>query len=139
MCKLFIFLASTFVFQSFSPALAEADPEHFTIYCTGNHDATGTCLEVSDSEEYNKLECIMVPGNIIDCNNEGKDNIECILITATSAQAEFSCTKNLKDALSPFDTILEEETENQTNVLDEQIKMNHDSNKSNAAIFDNAF
>ena len=45
MCKLFIFLASTFVFQSFSPALAEADPEHFTIYCTGNTMRQGPALK----------------------------------------------------------------------------------------------
>ena len=38
---------------------------------------TGTCLEVSNSEEYNELDCIMVPGNVtIDCNNEEKGNIE---------------------------------------------------------------
>ena len=36
----------------------------------------------------------MVPGNIIECQNDVKEQIECILIAATSAQSEFSCNKN---------------------------------------------
>ena len=138
MFKLFVFLASSFVFPLFSPTSAEADQEPFTIFCTGNHDATGSCLEVSNSEEYNELDCIMVPGNIIDCNNEEKGNIECILITATSAQAEFSCTQNRKGALESFETISEGEIEKQPNILDEQT-IKDKTNKSNTATFDNAF
>ena len=138
MRKFFIFLASSFAFKLFIPALAEADKQSFTIFCTGNHDATGTCLEVSNSEEYNELDCIMVPGNIIDCNNEEKGNIECILITATSAQAEFSCTQNRKGALESFETISEGEIEKQPNILDEQT-IKDKTNKSNTATFDNAF
>ena len=42
----------------------------------------------------------MVPGNIIDCRNESKDQIECILIIATSAQAEFSCRKNRSTSIN---------------------------------------
>ena len=65
MFKLFVFLASSFVFPLFSPTSAEADQEPFTIFCTGNHDATGSCLEVSNSEEYNELDCIMVPETLL--------------------------------------------------------------------------
>ena len=138
MCKLFIFLASSFAFHLFIPALAEADKEPFTIFCTGNHDATGSCVEVSNSEEYNELDCIMVPGNIIDCNNEEKGNIECILITATSAQAEFSCTQNRTGEFESFETISAGEIEKQPNTLDEQTIKNNSTN-SNTATFDNAF
>ena len=75
--------------------------ETFTIYCTGNHDTTGSCLKISDSEEAEEFECIMVPGNIIDCKSNSDTNIECILITATSAQAEFSCSReNAKSHIS---------------------------------------
>lgn len=65
----------------------------FTVFCTGNHDSTGSCIEPDESSGDKKLDCIMVPGNIIDCKNDTDDNIECILIAATSAQAEFSCRK----------------------------------------------
>ena len=43
----------------------------------------------------------MVPGNIIDCKNEANERIECILIAATSAQAEFSCNKNTEGTFAP--------------------------------------
>ena len=73
--------------------LAENNNDSFTVYCTGNHDSTGICMDTSQSDGNNSLKCIMVPGNIIDCKNDSEDQIECILITATSAQSEFSCRK----------------------------------------------
>ena len=73
---------------------AEENNNSFTVFCTGNHDSTGTCIDTNADDENNSLNCTMVPGNIIDCKNESKDQIECILIIATSAQAEFSCRKN---------------------------------------------
>ena len=139
MFKLLVFLASSSVFLLFNPALAEADKDPFTIFCTGNHDATGSCLEVSNSEEYSKLDCIMVPGNIVDCNNEERGNIECILIAATSAQAEFSCTQNNKSAFQSFETISEEKIEKQTNIIDGQEVIKDNFSNSNTATFDNAF
>lgn len=75
------------------------DDGSFTVFCTGNHDSTGSCLEVSEAEESKQLECIMVPGNIIDCKNETNEQIDCILIAATSAQAEFSCRKNKEQSI----------------------------------------
>ena len=82
-------------------AASQAADDSFTVFCTGNHDSTGSCLEVSNSEEHKKLNCIMVPGNIIDCKNEANERIECILIAATSAQAEFSCNKNTEGTFAP--------------------------------------
>ena len=82
-------------------AASQAADDSFTVFCTGNHDSTGSCLEVSNSKEHKKLNCIMVPGNIIDCKNEADERIECILIAATSAQAEFSCNKNTEGTFAP--------------------------------------
>ena len=82
-------------------AASQAADDSFTVFCTGNHDSTGSCLEVSSSEELKELNCIMVPGNIIDCKNEANERIECILIAATSAQAEFSCNKNTERTFVP--------------------------------------
>ena len=82
-------------------AASQAADDSFTVFCTGNHDSTGSCLEVSNSEEHKELNCIMVPGNIIDCKNEANERIECILIAATSAQAEFSCNKNTEGTFAP--------------------------------------
>ena len=85
--------------QAGQKTAAQMDDGSFTVFCTGNHDSTGSCLEVSEAEESKQLECIMVPGNIIDCKNEANEQIDCILIAATSAQAEFSCRKNKEQSL----------------------------------------
>ena len=85
----FMVLANTNQYVS-----AEENNDSFTVFCTGNHDSTGTCIDTNADDDSNSLNCTMVPGNIIDCKNESKDQIECILIIATSAQAEFSCRKN---------------------------------------------
>ena len=90
--------------------------ETFTIYCTGNHDTTGSCLKISDSEEAEEFECIMVPGNIIDCKNNSDTNIECILITATSAQAEFSCSKSMAKSPKSAETISSPDVNHQDNL-----------------------
>lgn len=87
------------------PVMSQNSDDSFTVFCTGNQDSTGTCLEASNSEEQKKLDCIMVPGNIIDCKNEADEQIECILIAATSAQAEFSCNKNTESSIEPEATI----------------------------------
>ena len=94
-----IFLTALTQISQFSASHAADDS--FTVFCTGNHDSTGSCLEVINSEEHKELNCIMVPGNIIDCKNEANERIECILIAATSAQAEFSCNKNTEETFVP--------------------------------------
>ena len=75
-------------------AISQSSEDAFTVFCTGNQDSTGICLESNNPDEQNKLDCIMLPGNIIECKNKSKEKVECILIAATSAQAEFSCNKN---------------------------------------------
>ena len=79
---------------------AEDNDDSFTVFCTGNHDSTGICIDANADDESNSLNCTMVPGNIIDCRNESKDQIECILIVATSAQAEFSCSKSGSNSIN---------------------------------------
>ena len=75
-------------------AISQSGEDAFTVFCTGNQDSTGICLESNNPDEQKKLDCIMLPGNIIECKNKSKEKVECILIAATSAQAEFSCNKN---------------------------------------------
>ena len=141
------------------------DDGSFTVFCTGNHDSTGSCLEVGGAEETKELECIMVPGNIIDCKNETNEQIDCILIAATSAQAEFSCRKNAeqfidKTATSSLednsgatnnfpDDLIEETTEDDTENIkpwanDADVTSDEDKNTNtnpleNTNVFNNAF
>ena len=109
--------------------------ETFTVYCTGNHDTTGSCLKMSDSEKAEKFECIMVPGNIIDCKSNSDTNIECILIVATSAQAEFSCSESMTKSLKAVETMSSQDTSYQDNLSGDSkvndIKNEQDNPKSN--------
>ena len=151
--------------QAGQKTAAQMDDGSFTVFCTGNHDSTGTCLEVSEAEETEELECIMVPGNIIDCKNETNEQIDCILIAATSAQAEFSCRKNTDQfidntATTPVedgseltndepDNLIEEITKDDTETIDlpandVDITSNEEKNTNtnppeNTNVFNNAF
>ena len=122
-------------------AISQSAEDSFTVFCTGNQDSTGVCFDGSNPEDQKKLNCIMVPGNIIDCKNEAKEKVECILIAATSAQAEFSCIKNNEFSIDyGSTTIIEENSSNQT----EDIKQNNiiDSAKkdpNDASLFTDAF
>ena len=71
-------------------AISQSSEDAFTVFCTGNRDSTGICLE-NNNLITKKLDCIML-GNIIECKNRSK-KVECVLISATSAQSEFSCNK----------------------------------------------
>ena len=68
----------------------------------------------------------MVPGNIIDCKNEAKEKVECILIAATSAQAEFSCNKNNDVSI---DSILTQPIEE--NIINQESKIKNTVNGTN--------
>ena len=120
--------------QAFNQMSAQPD-ETFTVYCTGNHDTTGSCLKMSDSEKAEKFECIMVPGNIIDCKSNSDTNIECILIVATSAQAEFSCSESMTKSLKAVETMSSQDTGYQDNLSGDSkvndIKNEQDNPKSN--------
>jgi len=102
-------------------ASAQMEDDSFTVFCTGNHDSTGHCLEAGETNQSQNLECIMVPGNIVDCKNEHNEQIDCILITATSAQAEFSCRKNTQQTINSATKSLSESTPEQPNILPEVI------------------
>ena len=120
--------------QAFNQMSAQPD-ETFTVYCTGNHDTTGSCLKMSDSEEAEKFECIMVPGNIIDCKSKSDTNVECILIAATSAQAEFSCSDSMTKSLKAVETMSSQDANYQDNLSGDSkandIKNEQDNAKSN--------
>ena len=100
-------------------ASAQMGDDSFTVFCTGNHDSTGHCLEAGETNQSQNLECIMVPGNIVDCKNEHNEQIDCILITATSAQAEFSCRKNTQQTINSATKSLSESTQERPNILPE--------------------
>ena len=100
-------------------ASAQMEDDSFTVFCTGNHDSTGHCLEAGETNQSQNLECIMVPGNIVDCKNEHNEQIDCILITATSAQAEFSCRKNTQQTINSATKSLSERTQERPNILPE--------------------
>ena len=122
-------------------AISQPDEVSFTVFCTGNQDTTGVCYDESNPDDQKKLDCIMVPGNIIECKNEAKEKVECILITATSAQAEFSCSKNNQVSIDYGSTSpIEENSPSQT----EEINQNNTGesikrNTNDASIFTDAF
>lgn len=123
-------------------AISQSAEDSFTVFCTGNQDSTGVCFDGSNPDDQKKLNCIMVPGNIIECKNEAKEKVECILIAATSAQAEFSCIKNNEFSIDYGSTTpIEENSSNQiedikkTNIIDSAKKK--DSN--DASLFTDAF
>lgn len=122
--KIFSILTTILALQAGQRTAAQMDDGSFTVYCTGNHDSTGSCLEVSEAEETKQLECIMVPGNMIDCKNETNEQVDCILIAATSAQAEFSCRKNMEQSIGSAATTSAEDgsvpTNNEANNLIEK-------------------
>ena len=135
-----IFILALFAFQSAGPLFAGSDQAAFSVFCTGNHDSTGSCLDVSNSKEFKELDCIMVPGNIIDCKNEKSSNIECILITATSAQAEFSCTHNHDASLGSLETTLIEDTDSQKiDIVDENRVLRNNPTKPSENPFSSPF
>ena len=115
--------------------ISQAGEDSFTIFCTGNQDSTGVCFEGSNPDEQKKLDCIMVPGNIIDCKNQANEKVECILIAATSAQAEFSCNKNNEVSIDYGSTPVEDNSPNQPNNMDQDNTIHNTNKSTNDAIF----
>ena len=115
--------------------------DEFTVYCTGNHDATGSCLKISNSDKPEEFECIMVPGNIIDCKNNSDANIECILITATSAQAEFSCSESISKSLKAAETMSNQDVNYQDGLSSggKTFDINNEQDDTNSNIFTDPF
>ena len=125
---------------AFNQISAQPD-DAFTVYCTGNHDATGSCLKISNSDKPEEFECIMVPGNIIDCKNNSDTNIECILITATSAQAEFSCNRPTAKSLTSAETTSNQNPDYQEDTIydDEAKDTENEPNDPQPDVFANPF
>ncbi len=90
---LFVLIPSLQANKSYS----RSSDDGFRVYCTGNRDSTGVCII---QETQKALDCILVPGNLIECKSES-EKFECLLenqITAT--QAEFYCNKESEFAFN---------------------------------------
>ena len=63
----------------------------FDIYCTSNQDGTGSCNRIDNGQA---VDCLIVPGGVISCKEEGESTIQCTLTTAIlDSQAYFYCTR----------------------------------------------
>ena len=73
--------------------------------------------------------------------NEAKEKVECILITATSAQAEFSCNRNNQVSIDYGSTSpIEENSPNQTEDIEQNNIVNSTKkNPNDASLFTDAF
>jgi hypothetical protein len=61
----------------------------FNVYCTSNHDGTGVCTNMETSRN---LQCIIIPGQVIDCKSRSGKSFQCVLFSQyTPNQAEFFC------------------------------------------------
>ena len=68
-----------------------------TVYCIGNHDATGACWREGDDNEQ-KLGCLITSWPIVECqsipdNDEDIENFECLALQNTGIvnQISLSC------------------------------------------------
>ena len=62
----------------------------FSIYCTSNLDATGSCNRTDNNET---ISCEMIPGGIINCKEQGEPPIQCVIYSGViGTQAYFYCT-----------------------------------------------
>ena len=63
----------------------------FSVYCTSNQDSTGTCNRTDNN---NPVSCLIIPGGIINCKQEGEAPIQCVLYSSTlDSQGYFFCTR----------------------------------------------
>lgn len=63
----------------------------FNIYCTSNLDGTGSCFRVDNNQP---IECLVIPGGVIDCKAPGEPPIQCVLYSSVlDSQAFFYCTR----------------------------------------------
>jgi hypothetical protein len=83
----------------------------------------------------------MVPGNIINCKGDSDVNIECILITATSAQAEFSCNRGKTNSLTSVDTTSSQNPDYQEDINydDEKKGSNNEPDNPQPDVFTDPF
>ena len=90
--RLQLTIASIIFLLFFSPNILrseDSDSEPFTVFCTNNKDGTGACLTTSQEP----IDCILVPGSVVECNDQDKNELSCVSVHATSAIVEISCEK----------------------------------------------
>ncbi len=86
------YLALNF-FLAFSASSRELG---FNVFCTSNMDGTGVC---SDLLSGRSLNCIIIPGQVIDCKNSLGNSLQCVLINQyTQNQSEFFCNEQVSSA-----------------------------------------
>ena len=71
-----------------------------TVFCTNNKDGTGSCLTSSQEP----VECILIPGSVVECTDENDNELSCVSVHSTSAIVEISCEKT-KTSIEPADTL----------------------------------
>ena len=82
----------------------DSGSESQTVYCIGNHDATGACWKAG-SENEEKLGCVITSWPIVECQNipekDGKLEIyECLALQNTGIvnQISLSCQSQASEA-----------------------------------------
>ena len=65
----------------------QQNSDRLTVFCTSNKDGTGACMTTSQEP----VDCILVPGSVVDCNDQDKNELSCVSVHATSAIIEISC------------------------------------------------
>lgn len=86
---LFPFVISIIQITSRLPVLSQPVYDGFNVYCTGNRDGTGLCVNMETSQA---LDCIIIPGQVIDCKTSSGKSFQCVFYQQyTSNQAEFTC------------------------------------------------
>ena len=88
----FIFYLFSFfcLFVSLVPSSAKSKRD-INVYCTSNLDSTGVC---TDEKTQSSFDCIIIPGQIIECKDKDAIEYECVLISqVTPTQAQFSCSE----------------------------------------------
>lgn len=69
----------------------------FNVYCTSNLDGTGVCASMESGK---KLQCIIIPGQVIDCKSRSGKSFQCVLYSQYAAnQAEFFCDPSVDQML----------------------------------------
>jgi len=95
-----IFFFLLFITPNALRAEQKKNSSQITVFCTNNKDGTGSCLTSSQKP----VECILIPGSVVECTDEGDNELACILVHSTSAIVEISCEKS-KAAIQQVDII----------------------------------
>lgn len=91
--------ASLLSFIFFPITAAKSRDLGFNVFCVSNKDGTGIC---SDLVSGHSLNCIIIPGQVINCKNSLGNSLQCVLISQyTQNQSEFFCNEQVNSAPSP--------------------------------------